>query len=99
MLKSLSLFTLALLLSFSILGPSFIALGTNEIDIELTQDFDEESQKEGKKEIDEKEKFFENFEVISSEPLCEKGILVPFYLQKSYGWSPETHSPPPQHLS
>lgn len=94
MIKTLTLYSLALLLSFSILGPSFMALLENEVDVEVMQDIEEE-KKDTKKELEEYEKFFSelpSFSLILSENL---DLSSHYHITRTYGHIRDIHSPPP----
>lgn len=98
MLKILFLYTLAILLSLSILGPSYIALTEDNSEIEMVQDHEEDSQQENKKEIEEGEKFFK--ELFSS---LESGFFIKkssnfFYVYNMHEYILDVHSPPPRHF-
>ena len=61
-MRSLIIISLSIMLSLSILGPSFVVLIDNHCDIEVALDLgDEENKKDGKKEFEEKDTFFQSY--------------------------------------
>ena len=96
MLKVLTLYSLALMLSFSILGPAFLALLENEADIEVVQDIEEEKN-ETKKELEEYEKFFNDLVFYSME-VDETAELASYsYFMGTYDYTQDINIPPPDY--
>lgn len=96
MLKVLTLYSLALMLSFSILGPAFLALLENEADIEVVQDIEEEKN-ETKKELEEYEKFFNDLVFYSME-VDETAELASYsYFMSTYDYTQDINIPPPDY--
>lgn len=94
MFKTVSLYALAILLSLSILGPSFLALLENEAEIEIVQDLEEE-KKETKKELEEYEKFFSDLPTFSIEIVENRDLSGHHYLVSPYGHTRDINPPPP----
>mgnify|MGYP005995248847 CR=1 FL=1 len=96
MTKVFTLLSLVLFLTVSVLGPSFIAMVDFESDIELVQDYEEESSKDSKKEVEEIDKIFEKQHNLAlSEFKLEVANLF-FYQETRYGLAQDVHSPPPR---
>lgn len=96
MLKAFTLYSLALMLSFSILGPAFLALLDNEADIEVVQDIEEEKN-ETKKELEEYEKFFNDLVFYSLE-VDETAELSSYsYFMSTYDYTQDINIPPPDY--
>lgn len=86
------------MLSLSILGPSFIVLVGNQADIEVALDHGEdENKKETKKELDEKDTFFELY----ATPAIAKKSYISFqnnHIIHLYGSHiTDVQSPPPEY--
>ncbi|TVZ52802.1 hypothetical protein [Dokdonia sp. Hel_I_53] len=99
MIKTLSLISFLLFMTASILGPSYLSLCDNGTDIEHVQDFDEESKKDSKKEIEEVEKFFEKNTNSSFNKIVKENSSNFFYQEKVYSYSLVVKSPPPKHFT
>jgi len=99
-MRCLIIFTTSLLLSISVLGPSVIMLLSN-----ITQEHkmlvdlgEEENKKENKKEVDEKNSFFE-FAEDATQIFKEDDIVINHrYLVKKYLLTQEITSPPPEYF-
>lgn len=97
MFKAISLYALAFMMSFSIVGPSFIALFESDSSIEIVQDIEEE-QSESKKELEEYEKFLTDdlsFSIIRTD---DPVLAFYCYLDSSYGHIKDVSSPPPDYI-
>jgi len=96
MLKAFTLYSLAIMLSFSILGPAFLSLFDNDINIEIVQDIEEEKN-ETKKGLEEYEQFF-NDVVSVSIALKETYDLSSYsYIISPYGHTRDINIPPPDY--
>ncbi|RMB63337.1 hypothetical protein EAX61_02795 [Dokdonia sinensis] len=80
----------------SISGPSIIALLENGVNIEIVNDFEEESNNEIKIDTEEGDKYFENY----STPIVAQFKVTHnsnfFYQDKIYTYSPDVNFPPPR---
>lgn len=99
MYTRISLYALALFISFSILGPSFVMLLENKGDLEIVQDFDEESSKEEVKDFEEGEKFLNDYHFIPLKHKNYQTLAFSFYQEIPYGHVTDVHSPPPDYIS
>ena len=94
MFKAITLYALAFMMSFTIIGPSFIALFESDSSIEIVQDIEEE-QSESKKELEEYKKFLnDDFTFLVTET---EAVVSSFYyhLSTTYGHIKDVSSPPP----
>ncbi|WP_396597573.1 hypothetical protein [Dokdonia sp. R86516] len=96
MLKAFTLYSLALTLSFSILGPAFLALLDNEADIEVVQDIEEEKS-ETKKELEEYEKFLSDLVLYSIEVDETADLCSYSYFMSTYDHTQDINIPPPDY--
>lgn len=94
MIQTLSLYTLAILLSLSILGPSCMAWFENDPNVEVMQDLEEENN-EPKKELEECEKIVTEFFSFSFEIINNTDLSSHYYLVKTYGHIRDINAPPP----
>jgi hypothetical protein len=97
MIRTFSLYALAMLLSLSILGPSFLALLNTDADIEVVQDIEEEKE-ETKKELEEYKKFLNELPSFSIKVTDNRDLSSHYYLIKTYGHIKDIHSPPPDYI-
>ena len=97
-MRCLGLFTISLLLSLSILGPSVILMvsNINQEQKMLVDLGEEESKKENKKEI-EQDNFFEFTEDAVQIFIVEDITINHRYLVKKYPLAQEITSPPPEY--
>lgn len=87
---------LAILLSLSVSGPSLIALLENDVNVEIVQDFDEESNNEIKIDIEEADKYFEEQTSLAMAQISATHTTNFFYQDKVYAYSPDVNAPPPR---
>ncbi len=96
MIKTFTLLSLAIIMTTSIIGSSLISILEIETEIGLVNDYDEESKKESKKEIEEADKFFEKqFALLISGTIAISPSNF-FYQEKRYGHFQVVNSPPPK---
>lgn len=96
MIKSFTLISLTIMLSFSILGPSLLVLLETETDIEIVQDVEEE-KKETKKELEEYQKFYNNLPYFTIKIINTDDLSAYYYLVSPYGHIKDINSPPPDY--
>jgi len=87
------------MLSISILGPSFVVLIDNQVDIEVALDLGEdENKKETKKELDEKDTFFQVYATSVIVKKCHLSLQNNHTLHQYRNHIIDVQSPPPKHL-
>ncbi len=96
MLKTFLNIVLAFFLTVSILGPSFVNLLENHMDIEIVQDIEEDATKEAKLDLEEKQKILNRFSLASRAITAEVVRNMHYYLHKTYDFAIEVQSPPPE---
>lgn len=86
------------MLSLSILGPSFLMLIDSHCDIEIALDFgEEESKKDAKKELDEKDAFFQLYTTPVIAKKCRQISQNNHILHQYRNHIVDVQSPPPKH--
>lgn len=96
LMRSIVIILLSILLSLSILGPSFLAL-IDHSDIEIALELgEEENKKESKKELDEKNTFFESFGLPIIAKKCNLRLINDYFLHHYGNHIIDVQSPPPE---
>lgn len=100
-MRNFFIISLSILLSLSILGPSFLVLIDSHHDIEIAFDLgEEENQKESKKDLEEKKDTF--LYKYHTPTIAKKSALASsnyFYLYQYRGYIIEVQSPPPKQIT
>lgn len=87
------------MLSLSILGPSFLMLIDSHCDIEIALDLgEEESKKDSKKELDEKDAFFQLYTTPVIAKKCHTNSQNNYILHQYRSHVIDVQSPPPKHF-
>ena len=95
MVKTISIFTLSLLLSVAILGPCALVFCDDRVEVELVTDFDEETNKCP----EQAEKYFKEIDLLSIETQPTQTASVFYYTLTLYNHTRDVLSPPPKRLS
>lgn len=99
MSNTFSTYSLVIFLSLTILWPVFIPLLQENVNVELTQDLEEESKSKNKQQqLDEEQKICKDFVPITITSIVEQMPATYFYQDLNYGHVQEIFSPPPEHI-
>ena len=86
-----------IMLSFPIVSPSVVLLWQDHFDIEISQDLGEEdTNKESKKDLEEKDTFLETFVPIELAVIAKTKFYSTSYLLEKYSFVVDINVPPPQ---
>lgn len=97
MFRSIALFTISLLLTFSILAPSITILLDDKAKTILVMDFNEEEKKKVKKCLDEEDIFY-TFDELTNLLLKQEINNNNFYMLVYTDYSLEILLPPPEYI-
>ena len=97
MFKSFLHIFMAFMLTLSILAPAMVDVLLLDVTIEMVENSgDEESKKESKKEIEEKQFFYENLALASLLKFSDQDLRNHYYLNARYLAASEIPLPPPK---
>jgi len=96
MLKEVRNILFAMILALSVLTPLVVNLFPVNEDIVLLSDFEEEDQKEGKKELEIKDLFFTEKKIEDADNEISISLISELYKLKIVSFPLEVISPPPE---
>lgn len=92
--------TIVFMLSISIVTPSVISLWNDHYDIEISTDLGEEdTNKESKKELEEKDTFLETFSIPALASVQDVKLFQDSYQLPEGSFTAKIHLPPPKLIS
>ena len=98
MIKSFITFLIAFIFSFTIVGQSLITLMSSDAEITVVQDVKEDVKKKTQNELDENEKYLDEYVFFSLEDLDRSSLLQYSYIDSPYNYVLGVHSPPPDFI-